>query len=139
MGTHPIFESDFDCLTDFMKLTNMSRVAPVWPAILFVLIVQIYFELRLLSLLESQEAFKQQNTSSVDNQRERTQILKVTLPKLVIYNRVPKCGSTTMDSIISKLKEQNKFNVVNDIAPGLKHVLPSEQDELSKIKEIRNL
>merc|ERR1711917_155836 len=25
MGTHPIFESDFDCLTDFSKMTRKSR------------------------------------------------------------------------------------------------------------------
>ena len=45
---------------------------------------------------------------------------KVSLSNLVIYNRVPKCGSTTMDKIIDKLEKMNKFNAVNDIAPGLK-------------------
>ena len=45
---------------------------------------------------------------------------KVTLPKLVVYNRVPKCGSTTMDMIISKLQKQTDFNVINDVAPGMK-------------------
>merc|ERR1712168_635197 len=24
MGTHPIFESDFDCLTDFLKMSEME-------------------------------------------------------------------------------------------------------------------
>jgi len=25
MGTHPIFESDFDCLTDFVKVKEMAQ------------------------------------------------------------------------------------------------------------------
>jgi len=27
MGTHPIFESDFDCLTDLLKMTLGSRIS----------------------------------------------------------------------------------------------------------------
>merc|ERR1711892_650441 len=34
MGTHPIFESDFDCLTDFLKMpflkSGMRRKEPLW-------------------------------------------------------------------------------------------------------------
>ena len=41
-------------------------------------------------------------------------------PKLVIYNRVPKCGSTTTLDIIRYLKRKLKFNVFNDIAPKMK-------------------
>ena len=40
-------------------------------------------------------------------------------PKLVIYNRVPKCGSTTTLDIIRFLKKKLHFNVYNDIAPHM--------------------
>ena len=40
-------------------------------------------------------------------------------PKLVIYNRVPKCGSTTTLNIISFLKKKLHFDVYNDIAPHM--------------------
>merc|ERR1712212_374710 len=30
MGTHPIFESDFDCLTDMSRLALIERYARVW-------------------------------------------------------------------------------------------------------------
>merc|ERR1711953_1634175 len=29
MGTHPIFESDFDCLTDCFEMADMEEVQPV--------------------------------------------------------------------------------------------------------------
>ena len=40
--------------------------------------------------------------------------------ELVVYNRVPKCGSTTTLDIIRYLKRKLKFNVFNDIAPKMK-------------------
>ena len=31
--------------------------------------------------------------------------------KILIYNRVPKCASTTMEALLSKLKIRNHFNI----------------------------
>merc|ERR1712136_399857 len=56
--------------------------------------------------------------------RQQQQLLKVGLdpnPPVVIYNRVPKCGSTTTLDIIRFLKKKLKFHVFNDIAPKMKH------------------
>jgi len=30
MGTHPIFESDFDCLTESKKVTETKRNQEIW-------------------------------------------------------------------------------------------------------------
>ena len=40
--------------------------------------------------------------------------------QLVVYNRVPKCGSTTTLDVIRYIKRRNKFTVFNDIAPKMK-------------------
>lgn len=60
-------------------------------------------------------------------------------PKLVIYNRVPKCGSTTTLDIIRYLKRKLKFNVFNDIAPKMKHFVEDEEQELELIHNITRL
>jgi len=31
MGTHPIFESDFDCLTDLTELDEYRKIATIEP------------------------------------------------------------------------------------------------------------
>ena len=41
------------------------------------------------------------------------------VPELVIYNRVPKCGSTTMLQILSHVKDENNFTIFNQIEPNL--------------------
>ena len=41
------------------------------------------------------------------------------VPELVIYNRVPKCGSTTMLQILSHVKDENNFTIFNQIEPDL--------------------
>ena len=41
------------------------------------------------------------------------------VPELVIYNRVPKCGSTTMLQILKHVKDENNFTIFNQIEPDL--------------------
>ena len=50
-----------------------------------------------------------------------------------MYNRVPKCGSTTTLQIIDSLKRRLHFNVLNDIAPGMTNLMESDEQELGKI------
>ena len=41
------------------------------------------------------------------------------VPDLVIYNRVPKCGSTTMLQVLNHVQNANNFSVINQIEPNL--------------------
>ena len=41
------------------------------------------------------------------------------VPDLVIYNRVPKCGSTTMLQVLNHIQNENNFTVYNQIEPNL--------------------
>ena len=43
----------------------------------------------------------------------------ISQPDLVIYNRVPKCGSTTMLQVLNHVKTQNNFTIFNQIEPDL--------------------
>ena len=44
---------------------------------------------------------------------------KSAIPDLVIYNRVPKCGSTTMLQVLNHVRKENKFTIFNQIEPDL--------------------
>ena len=73
--------------------------------------------------------------------RQQQQLLKVGLdpnPPVVIYNRVPKCGSTTTLDIIRFLKKKLKFHVFNDIAPKMKHFVESDKEEIGKFSNALN-
>jgi dermatan/chondrotin sulfate uronyl 2-O-sulfotransferase UST len=59
--------------------------------------------------------------------------------QLVVYNRVPKCGSTTTLQIIDSLKRMKHFSVFNDIAPGMTHLMKSDEQELELVRNITNL
>jgi hypothetical protein len=50
----------------------------------------------------------------------------------VVYNRVPKCGSTTTLDIIRFLRKKLHYNVFNDIAPKMKHFMESDEQEYGK-------
>ena len=68
--------------------------------------------------------------------RRQQQLLRLGLdpnPPLVVYNRVPKCGSTTTLDIIRFLKRKLKFHVYNDIAPKMKHYVESDAEELGTV------
>ena len=60
---------------------------------------------RMISQLRSSERPLLESTSSI--------------PDLVIYNRVPKCGSTTMLQVLNHVKDENNFTIFNQIAPDL--------------------
>jgi dermatan/chondrotin sulfate uronyl 2-O-sulfotransferase UST len=60
-------------------------------------------------------------------------------PKLVIYNRVPKCGSTTTLDIIRFLKKKLHFNVYNDIAPHMTHYVDDDKQEMELIHNITKI
>ena len=60
---------------------------------------------RMISHLRSSERPLLESTSSI--------------PDLVIYNRVPKCGSTTMLQVLNHVKDENNFTIFNQIAPDL--------------------
>ena len=65
--------------------------------------------------------------------RQQQQLLRLGLdpnPQVVVYNRVPKCGSTTTLDIIRFLKKKLKFHVYNDIAPRMKHYVETDAEEL---------
>merc|ERR1712048_1522753 len=71
---------------------------------------------------------------------------RVTLdPTVVFYNRVPKCGSTTMLTLIKalkkfhKLKNINPFHTINDIHPNQKHYLPTLKERLQFTKNISEI
>ena len=51
--------------------------------------------------------------------RNEMPIKSKSVPELVIYNRVPKCGSTTMLQILSHIKDENNFTIFNQIEPNL--------------------
>lgn len=57
--------------------------------------------------------------------------------KVVFYNRVPKCGSTSMITIFNKLKQppyNHKYFYFNDIEPRQPHFLDSEDLKLEFVK-----
>ena len=60
---------------------------------------------RMISHLRSSERPLLESTSSI--------------PDLVIYNRVPKCGSTTMLQVLNHVKDENNFTIFNQIEPDL--------------------
>ena len=60
---------------------------------------------RMISQLRSSERPSLESTSSI--------------PDLVIYNRVPKCGSTTMLQVLNHVKDENNFTIFNQIEPDL--------------------
>ena len=49
--------------------------------------------------------------------------------KLLVYNRLPKCASTTTLQIITRLKTQLRYSVLNDIAPAMPHLMKSDEQE----------
>ena len=90
----------FKCIT--FKIDNGHRVPEV-------------------SLLELAKFPNETYLGSVKKQAAALRVLGLEhAPKVVIYNRVPKCGSTTTLDIIRYLKRKLKFNVFNDIAPKMK-------------------
>jgi len=71
---------------------------------------------------------------------------RVTLdPTIVLYNRVPKCGSTTMLTLIKalkkfhKMKNINPFYTINDIKPNQKHFLPTLQERLEFTRNLTEI
>lgn len=60
---------------------------------------------RMISQLRSSERSSFESTSFI--------------PDLVIYNRVPKCGSTTMLQVLNHVKNENNFTIFNQIEPDL--------------------
>ncbi|CAG5079692.1 Oidioi.mRNA.OKI2018_I69.PAR.g9324.t1.cds [Oikopleura dioica] len=57
-------------------------------------------------------------------------------PQIVVYNRVPKCGSTTTLDIIRFLRKKLHYNVFNDIAPKMKHFMESDEQEYGLVRNI---
>lgn len=61
---------------------------------------------------------------------------------LILYNRVPKCGSTTMLTLIKALKKFHKmknihpFYYTNDIKPNQKHYMPTLEERLNFTKKL---
>ena len=71
---------------------------------------------------------------------------RVTLdPTIVLYNRVPKCGSTTMLTLIKalkkfhKLKNINPFHMINDIKPNQRHYLPTLEERLEFTRNLSSI
>jgi len=93
-----------------------------------------------VSLLELAKFPNETYLGSVKKQAAALRVLGLEhAPKVVIYNRVPKCGSTTTLDIIRYLKRKLKFNVFNDIAPKMKHFMEDEEQELELIHNITRL
>ena len=63
----------------------------------------------------------------------KTSFLTFFFLQIVVYNRVPKCGSTTTLDIIRFLRKKLHYNVFNDIAPKMKHFMESDEQEYGKI------
>lgn len=60
---------------------------------------------------------------------------------VLFYNRVPKCGSTTMLSLIQRMKARhwggkNEFNVENNIKPNQLHYIKEEADQCEFTNEL---
>ena len=64
-------------------------------------------------LLENNERIASQLRSTKKSSVESA------IPDLVIYNRVPKCGSTTMLQVLKHVRKENNFRVFNQIGPDL--------------------
>ena len=64
-----------------------------------------HYNARMISQLRSTEKSSVESTSAI--------------PDLVIYNRVPKCGSTTMLQVLNHVQKENNFTVFNQIEPNL--------------------
>ena len=64
------------------------------------------------------EALRGTDAVSYDGQKRKEKLIRKNY--LVVYNRVPKCGSSTMLKVISTLKERLNYTVFNDIEPKLK-------------------
>jgi dermatan/chondrotin sulfate uronyl 2-O-sulfotransferase UST len=62
------------------------------------------------------------------------------LADVIVYNRVPKCGSTTMGFLLEALKKPSNhyFKVENQIQPGQSHRFKSEEDEDRWLSDIQN-
>ena len=64
-----------------------------------------HYNARMISQLRSIEKSSVESTSAI--------------PDLVIYNRVPKCGSTTMLQVLNHVQKENNFTIFNQIEPNL--------------------
>ena len=59
---------------------------------------------------------------------------------VIVYNRVPKCGSTTMGFLLEALKQPSKhyFRVENQIQPGQSHRFQNEEEQNRWLGDIQN-
>merc|ERR1711953_347681 len=171
MGTHPIFESDFDCLTECKGRSESQMVAVAWlfsrgrvsfKIVFFILLAFNILTYHLYSYREdfllieedltTEKKIPEVSTAELSKFRNETfwgsvrkqkqKLMNIGLDynsELVVYNRVPKCGSTTTLDIIRYLKRKLKFNVFNDIAPKMKHNFENDNQELELIQNITRL
>ena len=74
---------------------------------------------------------------------KKDQVLRIN-PEILLYNRVPKCGSTTMLTLLKGLKKlhsnskNNEFELYNDIYPNQKHFLPTLEMRLEYVQNVTN-
>ena len=65
--------------------------------------------------------------------------VKTTHSNIVVYNRVPKCGSTTTLKLLGKLSVLHNFTLMNHIKPKELHYIENQQVEAELLNEISSL
>jgi len=134
MGTHPIFESDFDCLTD-VDLSGtflaMARTSPVSLVVISLILVVIFLAVDLHS--KSQTLFQQQNSSPLPLVTKPLPLVDEQSDDIVIYNRIPKTASTAFTHVVYDLCKERKRDIfvvhVNTTVKGANAAIMSLQDQ----------